>query len=250
MGCGSSAPAAQKDQEDQDEAAKKKKREDEDKEAAKKKKEEEDREAAKKKKEEEDAANAAAEAAAKQKADDEAAHLKAAADELERQDTERIIFEEILNKKKYAEYEKYIENPEKEKILLSSIFGKHSPGLGGFQNRLLIFTNRPCIYYVDMVTQQTKGDITWYYGSGTRTGELKDQIPEASKDSSASAFKVVVETDDGRPRVYFFKDVPQANDCDVQSSIEEWVAKIQFYKEDLKKKDESTNPQATTASES
>ena len=237
MGCGSSAPSSTENPVAAAAAAAAEK------EAADKKKA--DEEAAKKAGEE--AAKKAGEEAAKKKADEEAEQeqqkaIKAAEEARAKQLADELAIEQEMQRKtdvsqrismggkvKFEAYERYIIESggdiSKEHILLSSLFGKLSPSVtGGYQDRQLILTSKPCIYYVDLVKKQSKGTIQWFHD-----GKVKEIIPEAIRGSDGKSFKIIAETEDGKNRVYEFKEVSNSKTCDTQASVDVWVAGIQSF---------------------
>ena len=236
MGCGSSTPnsTAGKEEDDRKAAEKvvlEKLAEEED---AAVKRAEEQAAAAKRTEEQAAAAKLAEEQAAGAKLAEEEAAAKLAEDEaaaiialdVKRAEEEKAAEQEY--KTKFGVYEDILSRhipgkDPKEKIILSSMFGKQSPNPGGgFQNRQLVFTSKPAIYYLDMDKKTLNGTIPWH----EQDGSLKRSVPEASRDADGKSFKIVAEKDDGKPRVYYFKEIPESKECPTQESIEIWIALI------------------------
>jgi hypothetical protein len=220
MGCGSSAPSG--DMEPDSEAALKQKAADE--ELAKVKKAEEEE----KKKETERLAKIEAERIAEEErlakieADRLEAEKKKKEEELrlakEREQKAKVA-RELEQAKKFEPYMMFIDNNATEKIILSTMFDKKSNNaLISFQPRQLILTNKPCMYYVDMVSKETKGKIEW---GGNQNP------PFASQVAGSNEFTILAnDKRNGSERSYVFR---QNSETDAGQNIATWVGAINMF---------------------
>ncbi len=72
---------------------------------------------------------------------------------------------------------------------MSGLFEKKSGGvMGKFEHRQLVLTNKPCLYYIDILgTGTTKGTIEWGKGGskrGSKAGPRSDPKASIERDKS------------------------------------------------------------------